>query len=163
MISHTLVRVVTLPERYFTQFTSNLCQSSADNSAIDGLDEAMERAQAHVDQFGIPICDFKVYKRSAMEQRVKVRFQNAVKRAIVLQKMNERCGLAITNLMHEMKMMYLDEQQIAAKKSKMEKHQEAIRKNMLNRIRTRTQSVKILSNLKENLWKNFNQTNGSAQ
>ena len=61
--SETVVRVLTLPDKFFSIF----CQTSTaqrEQDTIDGLEEAIDRAQKHVDEFGVPICDFKVYKNS---------------------------------------------------------------------------------------------------
>ena len=67
----------------------------------------MERAQEHVDLFGVPICDFKIYRRTVMEQRPIIRFKNTVRRAVVLQCMNRQTDTVLTGVMEQMKNMYL--------------------------------------------------------
>lgn len=84
VISKTQVRMLTLPERFFSSFSNQMQFMGEDETVIDGLDEALDRAQEHVDQFGVPICDFKVYRRTEMENRPKIRLLNTVRRAKVL-------------------------------------------------------------------------------
>ena len=116
-----MVRILTLPERFFASFTNSLSVSNDDHSTIDGLDEALERAQQHVDQFGVPICDFKTYRRTEMEQRPKIRFKNAVRRAQVLYTMNKQSTSSMmTNLMEQLKVMVVQEEEKQVKKSKFE-------------------------------------------
>lgn len=54
----THVRVLTLSENFFSHF----CHlAECGEHFIEGFIESIDRAQAYVDEFDIPICDFKIF------------------------------------------------------------------------------------------------------
>lgn len=84
IICRTAVRVLIIPESFF----HDLVSSSKQHNRIKGLDDALDRAQSHVDLYGIPVCDFKVYDNGLSPITLRERFNNAVNRILTLNKMH---------------------------------------------------------------------------
>lgn len=59
--ARTHVRILTLSENFFGHFSH---EADSGDKGLDGFCEAIDRAQAHVDQFDVPVCDFKIFDSS---------------------------------------------------------------------------------------------------
>ena len=64
----------------------------------------------------------------------------------------------MTNLMEQLKVMVVQEEEKQVKKSKFDLLQEAMKNNILNRYAKKTDSIKLLPNVKENIWQNYTET-----
>lgn len=71
-----------------------------------------------------------------MECRWKNKFQNAVKRALTLEKVNKNSATAASALMQEMSSKLLEMEQDKRKKQKIDKFHQSIKQNMLNKLAT---------------------------
>lgn len=55
------MRVLSLDQSFFVKF--GLLGCCGDQNEITGIDEAIDKAQKFVDKWGVPVCDFKLYKK----------------------------------------------------------------------------------------------------
>ena len=57
----SVVRILTLDEKFFAHFG---CEKDeyGEVDYIEGIDEAITLAQEHVDEYGVPVCDYQIYK-----------------------------------------------------------------------------------------------------
>lgn len=92
----TSVRVLTLDQKFFVQF--GLLGCHGDQNEIPGIDEAIERAQYFVDKWGVPVCDYKVYKKRKSKISPKERFRQAVRKTIILNKLNQKKNIFLKML-----------------------------------------------------------------
>ena len=75
VIAETSLRVLCLDEQFFAQMI--------DEEIIKGLDECISSAQKIVNHYGVPYCDYRIFKQ---KNSCKKRFINAVKRCMVMNK-----------------------------------------------------------------------------
>ena len=83
------MRILTLSENFFGHFSH---EADHGEKTLDGFTEAIDRAQDHVDRFGVPVCDFTVFDPSKVfsvsdifvKRDPILAFQRAVNRAKIV-------------------------------------------------------------------------------
>ena len=70
------LRLLTIDQSFFTEY----------KDTIQGLEDAIYEAETHVEDFGMPLCDFKLF---ATDANPLMRFRRAVNHIIILNKSNK--------------------------------------------------------------------------
>ena len=88
VIAKTNVRILALDQNFFVQY--GVYGESGDLNDIEGLEDSISCAQSHIDKYGVPICDYKIWTNSVQNKRTpREMFMDAVNRVIIFNKLNK--------------------------------------------------------------------------
>ena len=62
VIAKTNVRILMLDRNFFIKF--GVYGKNGDLDDIEGLEDSITSAQQHIDKYGVPICDYKIWANS---------------------------------------------------------------------------------------------------